>query len=96
MLAYLVFVFLIIGRYLTMTLAQLERRLRLVEARNHGSDYVAIQDAIDDAENERENKSDVEAAFKAVQDTRSPLPGVDTRRFEDESDSEYAARVYGA
>lgn len=85
MLAYLVFVFFSIGRYLTMTLTQLERRLRLVEARNHGTDYVAIQDALDAQED----------SVKPAPIT-SPIVVTDTaRRFVDESDSEYAARVYG-
>lgn len=76
-----------------MTLEQIARRVRLLEARNHGSDYVLAQDAIDSAEEERAAKLADDAAIQAELDAQ-PKPPV--RRFADESDEEYTVRVFGA
>lgn len=76
-----------------MTLEQITRRVRLLEARNHGSDYVLAQDAIDRDEEERAAKLADDAAVRAELDAQ-PKPPV--RRFVGESDEEYTARVFGA
>lgn len=69
-----------------MTSQEMERRLRLLETRVGGFDYCATQDAID--ERNAKDVSDAEA--------RTKLPVDAPRRFADETDSEYAARVYNA
>lgn len=83
-----------------MTSAQMERRIRSIEAHSFGNDYVASQDAEDAWEDAHATTPEIVAEPESVA-ASTPIVAqksttLDTRRFVGESDSEYAARVYGA
>lgn len=82
-----------------MTSAQMERRIRSIEAHSFGNDYVASQDAEDAWEDAHpltpESVAEPESVTVSTPIVTQNAPSVDTRRFVGESDSQYAARVYG-
>lgn len=75
----------------TDTAANLWRRVRLLETRYGGHDYVRTQDEIDTVAAAIDAGNKTKADADAIKALASPVNA--PRRFQDESDSEYNSRV---
>jgi len=73
---------------------QVERRIRALEARNHGNDYVSIQDANDEYENAH-NPAGTQDAYLQSTDTRGYNAPTFTRN-PGETDAQFVRRIQEA